>query len=160
VSELMIRSAVAGDEELVLALLHELAVYEKITHKFHLTPALIARDFLGPQPLCHCDLAYAGDQPVGVMTWYRVYASFAATRGIFLEDVFVREAHRGKGYGKALLARLASRAVAEGAAFVQWLVLDWNAPSIAFYEGLGAVHSKEWLRYSLTGEALARLAKV
>jgi GNAT superfamily N-acetyltransferase len=158
VSEVEIRAAKAGEETLVLELLRELAVYEKIEHKFHLTPALIARDFIGDDPVCGCDLLFSDSKPAGVMTWYRTYASFAASRGIFLEDIFVRPEFRGQGFGKAFFAHLAKRAAKEGAAHIQWLVLDWNAPSIAFYEGLGARHDKEWLRYNLNGDALARLA--
>ncbi len=155
-----IRAARAGEETLVLDLLRELAVYEKIEHKFHLTRELIARDFIGDDPVCGCDLLFSDGKPAGVMTWYRTYASFAASRGIFLEDIFVRPDFRGKGFGKAFFAHLAKRAAQEGAAHIQWLVLDWNAPSIAFYEGLGARHDKEWLRYNLNGDALARLAGV
>jgi diamine N-acetyltransferase len=158
VSSIEIRAAKAGEETLVLELLRELAVYEKIEHKFHLTPALIARDFVGDDPVCGCDLLFSDGKPAGVMTWYRTYASFAASRGIFLEDIFVRPEFRGQGFGKAFFAHLAKRAAKEGAAHIQWLVLDWNAPSIAFYEGLGARHDKEWLRYNLNGDALARLA--
>jgi GNAT superfamily N-acetyltransferase len=153
-----IRAAKAGEETLVLELLRELAVYEKIEHKFHLTPALIARDFIGDDPVCGCDLLFSDGKPAGVMTWYRTYASFAASRGIFLEDIFVRPEFRGKGFGKAFFVHLAARAKKEGATHIQWHVLDWNAPSIAFYEGLGATHDKEWLRYNLNGDALARLA--
>jgi GNAT superfamily N-acetyltransferase len=160
VSNVEIHAAKAGEEALVLELLRELAVYEKIEHKFHLTPALIARDFVGDDPVCGCDLLFSDGKPAGVMTWYRTYASFAASRGIFLEDIFVRPEFRGQGFGKAFFAHLAKRAAKEGAAHIQWLVLDWNAPSIAFYEGLGARHDKEWLRYNLNGDALARLAGV
>jgi GNAT superfamily N-acetyltransferase len=161
VSGLVIREAVPGDEALVLELLHELAVYERLTDKFHLTAEVIARDFLGPGRACECALAFEGREPVGVMNWYRVYLSFAAQRGIFLEDIYVRERCRGKGYGKAFFAHLARRAAAEKATFIEWLVLDWNTPSIAFYESLGAVRpavKSEWLRYSLGGAALARVA--
>jgi GNAT superfamily N-acetyltransferase len=154
-----IRTARPGDETRVLALLHELAVYEKIEDKFHLTPALIARDFVGPDAVCGCELVFVDGEPAGVMTWYRTYASFAASRGIFLEDIFVRPAFRGKGLGKAFFVHLAARAKREGATHIQWHVLDWNAPAIAFYEGLGATHVKEWLRYDLRGDALARLAE-
>lgn len=157
-SRIEIRAARAGEEQLVVDLLRELAVYEKIEHKFHLTPALIARDFIGEDPLCGCDLLFVDGKPAGVMTWYRTYSSFAAARGIFLEDVFVRPDFRGQGLGKAFFVRLASHAKKIGATHIQWLVLDWNAPSIAFYEGLGATHDKEWLRYNLNGDALARLA--
>jgi len=153
-----IRPARAGDETLVLDLLRELAIYEKIEDKFHLTAALIARDFIGDDPVCGCELAFVDGKPAGVMTWYRTYASFAASRGIFLEDIFVRPEFRGKGLGKAFFRHLAARAKKEGATHIQWHVLDWNTPSIAFYEGLGATHIKEWLRYDLRGDALTRLA--
>jgi GNAT superfamily N-acetyltransferase len=159
-SKVEIRAAKAGEETLVLELLRELAVYEKIEHKFHLTAALIARDFIGDDPVCGCELLFVDGKPAGVMTWYRTYATFAASRGIFLEDIFVRPDFRGKGLGKAFFVHLAARAKKESAAHIQWLVLDWNAPSIAFYEGLGATHDKEWLRYNLNGDALARLAGV
>jgi GNAT superfamily N-acetyltransferase len=158
VSGVEIRAAEAGEEMLVLELLRELAVYEKIEHKFHLTRELIARDFIGDDPVCGCDLLFVGGKPAGVMTWYRTYASFAASRGLFLEDIFVRPDFRGKGLGKAFFVHLAAHAKKEGATHIQWHVLDWNTPSIAFYEGLGATHDKEWLRYDLSGGALARLA--
>jgi GNAT superfamily N-acetyltransferase len=154
-----IRRAVAGDEELVLALLHELAVYEKIEDRFKLTREAITRDFLGPSPLCFCDLAFLGGEPIGVMTWYRVYSSFIAARGIFLEDLYVRPTRRGQGYGRDLLAHLAKQAVSESARYIEWLVLDWNKPSIDFYERLGATPLKGWLSYRLGGDALGDLAQ-
>jgi GNAT superfamily N-acetyltransferase len=155
---LSVRTARRGDEDMVLKLLYELAEYEKLTDKFRLTRDIIARDFVGDAPACFCEIAYAGTEPVGVMTWYRTYASFAASRGIFLEDLFVRVAHRGKGYGKALLAHLAKRAIADGAAHVEWFVLDWNTPSIEFYDRLRAEPVTGWRSYRLSGQALKNLA--
>jgi GNAT superfamily N-acetyltransferase len=152
---LLIRPAGAGDEAVMLALLHELAVYEKLTDRFHITQAVIARDYLGNPALIECDLAFERDKPVGIATWYWTYASFSARRGIYLEDLFVRPEFRGRGYGKALLANLAKRAAG---GHMQWSVLDWNKPSIDFYESLGATNEKEWLIYRLTGEALEDLA--
>jgi len=156
---LAIRDAVPGDEMLVHRLMYELAVYEKLTDKFKLTPDIVARDMLGPQRACFCDLAFEGEAPVGVMTWHPTYSSFAASRGLYLEDLFVRPDHRGKGYGKALLAHLAARARAEKRTHIEWTVLDWNAPSIAFYESLKAERAKGWLTYRLSGDALARLGE-
>jgi GNAT superfamily N-acetyltransferase len=156
-SDLSIRPARPGDEELVLKLLRELAEYEKLVDRFHITTEVIRRDYLGEQPLCNCELAYEGDKPVGVATWYWTYASFAATRGLYLEDLFVRPAFRGKGYGKALLAHLAKTAVAAGASRVDWQVLPWNKPSIEFYELLGAERLTDWLVYGLTGAPLKTL---
>jgi GNAT superfamily N-acetyltransferase len=155
---LAIRRAAAGDEDLSLTLLRELAVYEKIEDRFHLTREALSRDFLCAEPLCFCELAFAGDDPVGVMTWYRIYSSFSAQRGIFLEDLFVRPAFRGRGFGKTLLAWLAQTALREGAGHIDWFVLDWNKPSIDFYDGIGAEPVKGWLSYRLRGGALADLA--
>jgi len=157
-SDLTIRRAVPGDEELILTLLLELAEYEKLTQAFHLTKDIIARDFFGPSPAAFCDLAYEDGKPVGLATWYWVYATFAASRGIYLEDLYVREKHRGSGYGKALLAHLAKQALARGAVRVEWSVLNWNKPSIEFYERLGAKPNTEWTIYRLSDAPLKALA--
>jgi GNAT superfamily N-acetyltransferase len=158
-SDLTIRRAVRGDEEMVHALLFELAEYEKLTHAFQLTKEVIARDFFGSVPAAFCDLAYANGKPVGLATWYLVYATFAAARGIYLEDLYVRPEFRGAGYGKALLAHLAKEALAHGAVRVEWSVLNWNKPSIEFYERLGAKPNTEWTIYRLSGGPLEDLAR-
>lgn len=157
-SALTIRPARPGDEELIYTLLHELAVYEKLTGKFRITREIIRRDYLCAQPLLNCDLAYEGETPVGVTTWYWTYMSFAARRALYLEDLYVRPEFRGKGYGKTLLAHLARKAVEAGAGRVSWQVLPWNTPSIDFYEGIGAERLTEWLVYDLAGAALETLA--
>jgi GNAT superfamily N-acetyltransferase len=153
-----IRPARQGDEETILSLLRALADYEKLLDKFHVTNAAIARDYLCAHPRIQCDLAFEGDQPVGIATWYWTYSSFMAERGIYLEDLFVPPQFRGKGYGKALLAHLAKTAVENGGGKVEWSVLPWNKPSIDFYEGLGAMRMNDWLIYRVTGEALEDLA--
>jgi GNAT superfamily N-acetyltransferase len=155
---LEIRRAKTGDEETILALLHDLAVYEKLTHLFKITKDVIARDYLGDHPPVQCDLAFEGARAVGIATWYWTYTSFAAGRGIYLEDLFVRPEFRGRGYGKMLLAHLARTAAASGALRVEWAVLDWNKPSIEFYEQLGAKAAAGWTHYRLDGESLAKLA--
>jgi GNAT superfamily N-acetyltransferase len=155
---LSIRKARTGDEDLVLMLLHELADYEKLLHRFHITSEIIRRDYLCEHPLLHCDLAFEGGAPVGIATWYWTYHSFAARRGIFLEDLYVRPRTRGKGYGKALLAHLADTALKNGGGQVEWEVLDWNQPSIDFYEGIGATRQGGWHTYRLQDEALRKLA--
>ena len=152
-----IRRMRPGEEDVVFALLRELADYEKLLHAFKITPEVIRRDYLGAQPLIQCDLALAGGEPVGLANWYWIYTSFAAGRGLYLEDLFVRPAQRGRGYGKALLAHLAKTAVDAGAARVDWAVLDWNKPSIDFYESIGARPNAGWFVYRLEGEALAKL---
>lgn len=156
---LTIRRARRGDEALALTLLRELADYEKLLDKFFIDEAVIRRDYLSAQPLCNADLAFEDDAPVGIASWYWKYASFAARRVLFLEDLFVRPAFRGMGYGKTLLAHLAKTAVAEGGGIVDWTVLDWNKPSIDFYEGIGARPVEGWIVYRLEGEAARKLAK-
>jgi len=153
-----IRRAVRGDEGVVLALLRDLAEYEKLLDKFHITAEVIARDYFCVQPLLNCDLVFEGDTPVGCATWYWTYHSFAARRGVYLEDLFVRPDTRGKGYGKALLAHLAKTAVAADGAQVEWEVLPWNKPSIDFYESIGAKRLSDWYVYNLSGDALKKMA--
>lgn len=153
-----IRQARASDETTILNLLRDLAEYEKLLDRFCISEEVIRRDYLGTAPLMNCSLAFEGDAPVGVATWYWTYHSFAAQRGIYLEDLFVRPSARGKGYGKALLSHLAKTAVENDGGRVRWEVLPWNKPSIDFYEGIGAEKLTEWLIYSLSGEALKKLA--
>mgnify|MGYP001545309408 CR=1 FL=1 len=156
---LEIRIAKKGDEAMIVALLRELAEYENLLHRFHITPEIVLRDYLGPHPVIFCDLAFENDRSAGIATWYWSYGSFAATRRIFLADLFVRPEFRGKQYGRALLANLAKRVIAHGGSGVDWEVLDWNKPSIGFYDSLGANESKGWLTYNLSGDALSRLAR-
>jgi len=153
-----IRRAEKGDEEIAFALLHALADYEKLLDRFHITKEIIARDYFSAQPLLNCDLAFEDAKPVGIATWYWTYHSFAARRGIFLEDLFVKPEIRGKGYGKALLAHLARSALENRGGQVEWEVLDWNQPSIDFYEGIGAKRQGGWHTYRLDGDALKAMA--
>jgi GNAT superfamily N-acetyltransferase len=157
VSSLTIRRARRGEAALILTLLRELAEYEKLLGSFHITEEVIRRDYLGEPALLNCDLAFAGGEPVGFATWYWTYASFAAARGIFLEDLYVRSKFRGQGHGKELLAHLARTAVAANAVRVEWSVLDWNKPSIEFYELLGARRHDGWYMYRLEHDALKKL---
>jgi GNAT superfamily N-acetyltransferase len=156
-AEFQIQPAKADDTDVILALLRELAVYEKLTDKFKITPAIIARDYFCERPLIYCDLLFAGDAPAGIATWHWTYSSFAAARALYLEDLFVRPQYRGRGYGKALLAHLAQTAVKAGAERMEWSVLPWNTPSIEFYELLGAERMIDWHIYRLTGAALQKL---
>lgn len=142
----------------MLQLLRELAEYEKLVPIFSMTEATIGRDFFGPMPACACDLAFEDGNPVGLATWYWTFSSFRSVRGIYLEDLYVRDSVRGRGYGKALLAHLARAARAEGGAYVKWAVLDWNKPSIAIYERLGAKPVAGWIDYQVDGEPFAKLA--
>jgi GNAT superfamily N-acetyltransferase len=149
-----IRPAGADDAGLILSLLSELAAFEKLP--ITITQEDIAFDFFGLRPLIECELAFEGERPVGLVTYYWTYATFRAARRLYLEDLFVLPAFRGRGYGKALLQYLARKGLAAGAARLEWQVLDWNAPAIAFYESIGA-RKAPWLNYWLEGEKLKTL---
>ena len=149
-----IRAAVPGDEAAIVALLRELADYEQLLHRFHLTPQAAARDMMGAA--CHTDLAFAGGEAVAIVTWGWIYKSFAARRGIFLEDLYVQPAHRGRGIGKAMLLALAGK-TRDAGGFLEWQVLDWNAPAIAFYKSLDATMMPDWITCRLEGDALQRV---
>jgi GNAT superfamily N-acetyltransferase len=159
VSNFLIRPARQGDETVIVALLRDLAVYEKLLDRFRITVEAVTRDYLCERPLLFCDLLFEGEKPAGIATWHWTYGSFAAARKIYLADLFVRPEYRGRHYGKALIANLAKRVVAHGGAGIEWEVLDWNKPSIDFYDGIGAESIKGWIGYSLSGEALTRLAE-
>ena len=153
--QIKLRPAAATDAPLVLALLRELADYEKLLDRFHVTEETIRRDMLGDP--CSCDLGFVDGEAAGVVTSFWTYKSFRARRGIFVEDLYVKPQFRGQGLGTRLLGALAERARAVDG-FLEWQVLDWNAPSIDFYKRLGAVLSPQWITCRLEGDALARLA--
>ena len=155
---LNIRRARSGEAGLVLAFIRELAEYEKLSHEVEATESMIAEALFCPNPRLFCDLAEWNGEPVGFAVWFANFSTFSGRHGIYLEDLFVRPSHRGKGLGKALLAHLAQQCVTNGWSRLQWAVLDWNAPSIAFYKSLGAVMMDDWTLCRVSGEALTRLA--
>jgi diamine N-acetyltransferase len=154
-----IRRARSDEARLVLALVRELADYEKLLHEVIATEAQIAEALFGKDPRLFCDIAEWNGEPAGFAAWFVNFSTFAGRHGIYLEDLFVRPALRGKGIGKALLMHLANECVTNGWSQLQWAVLDWNAPSIAFYKSLGAVMMDEWTLCRVTGPALASLAR-
>ncbi len=153
-----IRPATPADAALIHAFIRELAEYEKLSHEVSASVADIARSLFGANPRVFCDIAEWNGEAAGFALWFYNFSTFRGAHGIYLEDLFVRPQFRGHGLGKALLTNLAARAVREGCARVEWAVLDWNAPSIAFYKSLGAVPMDEWTVFRLTGAALAKLA--
>lgn len=153
-----IRSAQPADAALILGFVRALAEYEKLLHEVDATEADLAGHLFGENPKLFCDIAQADGTPVGLAIWFYNYSTFRGRHGIYLEDLFVVPEARGRGAGKALLRRLAQRCVDEGLARLEWSVLDWNAPSIAFYDSLGATAQSEWIVRRLTGEPLAALA--
>jgi GNAT superfamily N-acetyltransferase len=156
---LSIRPARSGDAGLVTQFVRELAEYEKLEQEVETTGAMIGAALFGPNPRVFCDIAEWDGEPVGNALWFLNFSTFSGRSGIYLEDLFVRPAFRGRGIGKALMAHLARRCVAEGWARFEWSVLDWNAPSIAFYKSIGAQLKDEWTICRVSGEALAKLAQ-
>ena len=156
---LHIRRARPTETGLVLSLIRELAEYEKLLHEVEATVAMIDAALFGDNPLLFCEIAEWNGEPAGFAVWFVNFSTFSGRSGIYLEDLFVRPAYRGQGIGKALLAYLAKLCVEKGWARLQWSVLDWNAPSIAFYKSLGAVMMDEWTVCRVNGPALAALAK-
>jgi GNAT superfamily N-acetyltransferase len=156
---LVIRDAAPTDTALVFSFIRELAAYERLAAEVVATEQGVARALFGERPRVFALIAEWEGAPCGFALYFFNFSTFAGRHGIYLEDLFVRASHRGKGIGKALLARLARIAGENDCARLEWSVLDWNAPSIAFYKSLGAVPMDEWTVYRLTGPALASLAK-
>ena len=153
-----IRPARPEDAPLICAFIRELAEYERLLADCVATPESVAETLFAPYPRAFCEIAEASGEPAGFALWFYSYSTFQAKHGIYLEDLYVRPQFRARGIGKTLLVHLARRAVEEGCGRFEWSVLDWNAPSIAFYESLGAKPVAGWIRYRLDGDALARLA--
>jgi GNAT superfamily N-acetyltransferase len=156
---LQLRAAVPTDVPAIRALIRELAEYEKEPGQAVATEEDLLRDGFGPVPRYRCIMAIWEGESVGFALYFNNYSTWQGRWGLYLEDLFVRPSMRGKGIGKALLVELARIAVRDGCGRFQWQVLDWNQPSIDFYEKLGAKPLKEWLTMRVDGEALERLAK-
>ncbi len=155
---LSIRAARPDDSALIFTLVRELADYEKLSHEIDASEDMIAAALFGSAPRLYCDIAEWEGVPAGFAVWFLNFSTFRGRHGIYLEDLFVRPDHRGRGIGKALLQRLAQRCVDEGYARFEWAVLDWNAPAIAFYKSIGAQVKDEWKICRLSGDALGRFA--
>lgn len=155
---LSIRRARVSEAGLVLDFVRELAEYEKLSHEVEATEAMIADALFGSDPRLFCAIAEWNGEPVGFAVCFLNFSTFSGRHGIYLEDLYVRPSHRGRGLGKALLIHLAKECVDNGWSRLQWAVLDWNGPSIAFYKSLGAVMLDDWTLCRVSGSALTRLA--
>ncbi|MGD9811927.1 MAG: N-acetyltransferase family protein [Sphingobium sp.] len=153
-----VREARPEDVDLIFRFICDLAVYEKLRHQVRATPEGIAAMLFGQRRYAEVLIAETGNGPVGFALFFHNFSTFEGKPGLYLEDLYVDPDARGEGAGKALLARLARLAVERGCARLEWAVLDWNAPSIAFYRSLGARSMDEWTTYRIDGEALAALA--
>lgn len=156
----MIREATAADVPAIHTLVRELADYEKLLHEVKSTEAQLHTALFGPNPAAFAHVAEDEEsgEVVGYALWFTTFSTWEGVPGIYLEDLYVRPQARGGGHGTALLKRLAAICVSRGYARLQWAVLDWNEPSIGFYDSLGALPEREWLGYRLTGTPLTALA--
>jgi hypothetical protein len=156
-----IAAARPTDAPIVLDLVRQLAEYEKLSHLVVATEAMVRAELFGPRPVIECVLGWEGDgvsaSAVGFALYFHNFSTFLGRRGLYLEDLYVVPAARGRGYGKALITHLARLAVERGCGRFEWSVLDWNAPAIAFYRALGAEVLPDWRICRLTGDALDRL---
>jgi GNAT superfamily N-acetyltransferase len=154
----MIRPAAESDIPAILSLLRELADYEKLAHACIATEADFRTHLFGPNPAAQALVAVVNNQTVGYALYFRTFSTFLGRPGIYLEDLYVQPAHRNQGLGKSFLKHLAKIATENNYGRIEWSVLKWNAPSIAFYKSLGALPLEEWEMMRLTGDALKKFA--
>lgn len=154
-----LRPAEPGDEQGILAGIHALAVYEREPDAVQNAEAALSETLFGPAPRAFCHVVEREGRIVGIAIWFLTYSTWTGRYGIWLEDLHVDEPERGRGYGKALIASLAEVCIERGYSRLEWTVLDWNAPSIAFYRSIGAEPMDTWTTQRLTGDALSMLAR-
>lgn len=155
----IIRPATEADVPLILDFIGQLAEYEKLTHEMSATEDRLRATLFGARPAAEVLLADVDGNAAGYAVFFGTYSTFVAQPGIYLEDLYVTPAMRGRGAGYALLKQVAHIAVKRGCARVEWGVLDWNEPAIRFYKALGAEPLDDWTKYRLAGAALEGLAK-
>ena len=153
-------AATREDIPALLGLIRELAEYEKLTHLVVIDEAKLSHELFGEGARAEALVCRAGAVTVGMAIYSHNFSTFLGRKGLYLEDLYVQPAHRGRGCGKALLVTLARIAHERGCGRFEWMVLDWNEPSIRFYESLGAVRMEEWRLFRVTGPALERLARM
>ncbi|MCH6231247.1 GNAT family N-acetyltransferase [Microbacterium sp. CFH 31415] len=140
-------------------MIHGLAVYEREPDAVQNTVDALTASLFGPEPRVFTHVVEREGTIVGIAMWFVTYSTWTGTHGIWLEDLYVDDAERGQGYGKALIASLAAECVERGYSRLEWTVLDWNAPALSFYRSLGAAPMDEWTTQRLTGDELAGLAR-
>ena len=157
-TDILIRPAVAGDIDTIFGFIRALADYERLAHEVKADRDTLARYLFGPRPMAEVLIAQHDGAAIGFALFFHNFSTFEGRPGVYLEDLFVVPQARGLGAGKALLARLAQIAIERDCARLEWWVLDWNEPSIAFYRSLGARPMDEWTVQRVDGDALHALA--
>lgn len=157
-AQLRIVAATDRDVAIILRFIQGLADYEKLSHQVEATEDLLRETLFGARRVAEVLIAYLGNEPAGFALFFHNFSTFLGRPGIYLEDLFVEPAHRGKGIGKALLIEIAKIAKERRCGRLEWSVLDWNQPAIDFYRGLGAIPLNDWTMFRVTGEVLDRLA--
>lgn len=147
-----------ADVPVIVAMIRELAEFERLLHEVRITAADLESHLFGARPYAEAALVWDGSEPAGFALWFHNYSTFAGRPGLYLEDLFVRPARRGRGHGEALIRYLARLAVERGCGRFEWAVLDWNENALAFYRKLGAVGMNDWTIQRVSGDALAALA--
>ena len=157
-ADFRLRDAVPADVAAIARLVRALADYEKLAHEARAGEADFHAALFGAHPCARAAVGERAGETVAFALWFTTFSTFTGRPGLWVEDVFVDPAHRGHGIGRALFALMAQRALAAGCARMEWSVLDWNAPAIAFYRALGAAPLEDWTTQRLTGAALSALA--
>jgi GNAT superfamily N-acetyltransferase len=153
-----IRVATVEDVPTILSLIRDLAEYERAPHEVVATEANLEEALFGPRPAAEVLLGEEAGEPVAFALFFHNFSTWMGRPGLYLEDLFVKPVVRGKGYGRALLVRLAQIAAERGCGRMEWAVLDWNEPAIEFYRKLGARPNEEWTIFRLTRDGIANLA--
>lgn len=151
-TDIRIRPATADDTALILSLIQELAVYEKLGHEVQATGDGLKDTLFGEKPGAEVLIAEVAGAPAGFSLFFHNYSTFLAKPGLYIEDIYMRPEFRGQGVGRALLAEMGRIATGRGCGRMEWWVLDWNRPAISFYESIGAQAMDEWTVYRLTRE--------
>jgi len=153
-----IRVAIVDDVPIILELIHALATYERAPNEVTATEQGLVEVLFGEKPAAEVLLAFENETAVGFAVFFHNFSTWLGRPGLYLEDLFVKPEHRGKGYGRALLIHLAKIARERGCGRMEWAVLDWNEPAIEFYRKLGAKPMDEWTVFRLTRDGIAKLA--
>jgi GNAT superfamily N-acetyltransferase len=159
-AQIRVRPATPDDVPLIVTFIHELASYEKLAHEVVTREADMHAALFGERPVIEAVIASADGEPVGYALFFPTFSTFLGKPGLYLEDLYVRPAARGAGAGRRLLEHLARVVVERGWGRLEWSVLDWNEPSIAFYKKMGAKAMDEWTVFRISGEELKRLAGI